>query len=125
MYKVNGKEFNCAINISQDIFNDKWKLGIIWHLLDGEKRYKELHQEVCSITQKTLTVKLRELEEKNLIIRESFPEIPPRVVYSLTPMGENLRPILNAMFDWGIDYVTEYGEFTKEGVCEAKLSKKE
>ncbi len=57
MYLVNGKEYKCAIAIAQDIFNDKWKLGIIWHLLEGKKRYKELFEEVCEITQKTLTVK--------------------------------------------------------------------
>ena len=124
MYLVNGKEYTCAIAIAQDIFNDKWKMGIIWHLLAGQKRYKELFEEVCEITQKTLTVKLRELEEKGIIAREAFPEIPPKVVYSLTPIGEKLRPVLNEMFDWGIDYVTVCGAFTEGTVCEPKLSKK-
>lgn len=114
MYLVNGKEYNCSVAIVQDIFNDKWKLGIIWHLLAGEKRYKELFEEVKEITQKTLTVKLRELEEKQLIAREVFPEIPPKVVYSLTPIGERLRPLLKEMYDWGIDYVQACGEFSKE-----------
>jgi len=122
MYLINDKEYKCAIDIAQDIFNDNWKLKILWHLLDGEKRYKELNEEVCNITQKTLTIKLRDLEAKHLIKRESFPEIPPRVVYSLTPIGEKLRPILKNMFDWGIDYVNECGEFTDEGVCEPKFS---
>lgn len=124
MYLVNGKEYTCSIAIAQDIFNDKWKLGIIWHLLSGEKRYKELFEEVCEITQKTLTVKLRELEEKGIIARQVFPEIPPKVVYSLTPIGEKLRPVLNEMFDWGIDYVTVCGAFSEGTVCEPKLSKK-
>jgi len=124
MYLVNGKDYTCAIAIAQDIFNDKWKLGIIWHLLSGEKRYKELFEEVSEITQKTLTVKLRELEEKGIIAREAFPEIPPKVVYSLTPIGEKLRLVLNEMFDWGIDYVTERGAFSEGSVCEPKLSTK-
>ena len=80
-------------------------------------RYKELFEEVKEITQKTLTVKLRELEEKQLITREVFPEIPPKVVYSLTPIGERLRPLLKEMYDWGIDYVKECGEFSKEEGC--------
>lgn len=122
MYLLNDKEYKCSIDIAQDIFNDNWKLKIIWHLLDGEKRYKELNQEVKKITQRTLTIKLRELEEKQLIKREAFAEIPPRVVYSLTPIGEQLRPILNSMFDWGIDYVNECGEFTNENKCESKFS---
>ena len=122
MYLVNKKEYKCSIDIAQDIFNDNWKMKIIWHLLDGEKRYKELNEEVKHITQRTLTLKLRELEEKHLIRRVSFPEIPPRVVYSLTPIGERLRPILNNMFDWGIDYVKECGSFTEEGKCESKFA---
>lgn len=122
MYIINDKEYKCSIDIAQDIFNDNWKLKIIWHLLDGEKRYKELNEEVKNITQRTLTAKLRDLEEKKIVKRESFAEIPPRVVYSLTPIGEKLRPMLNDMFDWGIDYVTECGEFTEEGNCEPKLS---
>lgn len=117
MYLVNGKEYNCSVAIVQDIFNDKWKLGIIWHLLAGEKRYKELFEEVHDITQKTLTVKLRELEEKQLVTRKVFPEIPPKVVYSLTPIGERLRPLLKDMYDWGIDYVKECGEFSDNAVC--------
>lgn len=124
MYLVNGKEYKCAIAIAKDIFNDKWKLGIIWHLLEGKKRYKELFEEVCEITQKTLTVKLRELEEKGIIAREVFPEIPPKVVYSLTPIGEKLRPVFNEMFDWGIDYVKTCGTLSEGAVCEPKLSNK-
>lgn len=115
MYKVNDKNYKCSINIVQDIFNDKWKLGIIWHLLNGAKRYKELNEEVCDITQKTLTIKLRELEKHQIISREIFAEIPPKVVYSLTPIGKKLRPILESMYKWGIEYVQECGEFTKDG----------
>ena len=124
MYLVNNKEYNCSVDIVQDIFNDKWKLGIIWHLLESEKRYKDLFEEVKNITQKTLTSKLRDLEDKQIIKRVSFPEIPPKVVYSLTPIGEKLRPMLKEMFDWGIDYVKECGEFTNNTTCEAKLAEK-
>ncbi|DAB32760.1 MAG: hypothetical protein PWQ42_778 [Sulfurospirillum sp.] len=122
MYKVNGKEYQCSISIVQDIFNDKWKLGIIWHLMDGAKRYKELNEQVCDITQKTLTIKLRELEEHKIIQREVFAEIPPKVVYSLSHIGEKLRPILHAMYEWGIEYVKECGEFKEGATCESKLS---
>lgn len=124
MYIINGKEYNCSISIVQEIFNDKWKLGIIWHLMDGSKRYKELHEEVCDITQKTLTIKLRELEKHQIISREVFPEIPPKVVYSLSNVGEKLRPVLDEMFEWGIEYVKECGEFTKDATCESKLTTK-
>lgn len=66
MYFINNKEFKCSINVTLDIFNDRWKLSIIWHLLQGEKRFKDLNEDISEITQKTLTIKLKELEEKTL-----------------------------------------------------------
>ena len=63
MYKINEKEYDCSVAVTVDIFNDKWKLSIIWHLLDNEKRFKDLNEEIPEITQKTLTVKLKELEK--------------------------------------------------------------
>ncbi len=123
MYIVNEKEFRCPVSVTNDVFNDKWKLAIVWHLLDGNKRYKELHEEVCEITQKTLTVKLKELEQKKLIKREVFAEVPPKVVYSLTPIGENLRDVLNAMHAWGIKYVNECGEVTEDTICTINVEK--
>ncbi|MBE0496340.1 MAG: helix-turn-helix transcriptional regulator [Campylobacterales bacterium] len=125
MYFVNNKAYKCSVAIAQDIFNDKWKLGIIWHLLEGEKRYKDLFEEVHDITQKTLTVKLRDLEEKKLITRVVFPEIPPKVVYSLTPIGEKLRPVLKEMFEWGVAYVEACGTFTTQEASETPLAKKD
>jgi len=123
MYKINDKEYKCSVAVTLDIFNDRWKLAIIWNLLDGNKRFKELHESISEITQKTLTVKLKELEEKNIINREVFPEVPPKVVYSLTPAGEKLKPVLKEMYSWGISYVEEHGEITGEvACCEAKIS---
>ncbi len=120
MYKINGKEFKCSVEITNEIFNDKWKLGIVWHLLNGSKRYKELSEDIYQITQKTLTVKLKELEEKKLIKREVFAEVPPKVIYSLTPIGKKLQDTLNAMNNWGIEYAKECGEITDNYVCEKK-----
>jgi len=124
MYLINDKEFNCSVMVTLDIFNDKWKLYIIWYLLDGDKRFKELSEDISEITQKTLTVKLKELESKNIIHREVFPEVPPKVVYSLTPIGEKLRPVLESMFNWGIEYVQEHGTITTENACKINLFKK-
>ncbi|QKJ21476.1 winged helix-turn-helix transcriptional regulator [Poseidonibacter lekithochrous] len=119
MYKINDKDYECPVDITLDIFNDKWKLSVIWHLMDNPKRFKELDETICGITKKTLTVKLKELEEKKLIIREVFPEVPPKVVYSLSPTGERLKEALDCMYKWGVSYVEEHGEViekTKE--CE-------
>lgn len=121
MYQINDKEFKCSVGVTLDIFNDKWKLSIIWHLLDSDKRFKELHENISEITQKTLTVKLKELESKNIIHREVFPEVPPKVVYSLTPIGKKLRPVLEEMFKWGIDYVEEFGIITEQNACEVNI----
>ena len=123
MYIINEKEFVCPVSVTNDVFNDKWKLAIVWHLLDGDKRYKELHEIVCEITQKTLTVKLKELEQKQLVKREVFAEVPPKVVYSLTPIGENLRDVLNAMHAWGIKYTNECGVVTEDNTCTINAKK--
>ncbi|MFK2821568.1 winged helix-turn-helix transcriptional regulator [Arcobacter sp. YIC-80] len=125
MYIVNDKEYKCSVAVTLDIFNDRWKLSIIWHLLEENKRFKDLHESIPEITQKTLTVKLKELEEKNIINREVFPEVPPKVVYSLTPAGKRLRPVLKEMYEWGISYAKEHGEITDDGACcEVAVSKK-
>jgi len=126
MYKINDKEYNCSVALTSDIFNDKWKLSIIWHLLSEEKRFKELHEIMSDITQKTLTVKLKELEAKNIIHREVYPQVPPKVVYSLTPAGARLKGVFKEMYNWGISYATEHGEVTHENdVCgEAYIANK-
>lgn len=99
-------------------------MAIIWFLLEEDKRFKELHSDIPEITQKTLTVKLKELEQKNIIHREVFPEVPPKVVYSLTPIGEKLRPVLQEMYQWGIDYVRAHGETSEEDSCTGAITQK-
>lgn len=120
MYYINDKEYKCSVAVTLDIFNDRWKLAIIWHLLENNKRFKDLHEDINEITQKTLTIKLKELEEKNIIHREVFAEVPPKVEYSLTPIGQKLKPVLKEMYKWGIDYVQKFGEITNQEPCEAE-----
>ena len=109
MYCVNNKEFKCPITVTLDIFNDRWKLSIIWHLLENSKRFKDLHKDIDNITQKTLTVKLKDLESKNIINRKVYAQVPPKVVYSLTNIGKELEPLLKKMHEWGTLYTTEFG----------------
>ncbi len=120
MYLINDKEYKCSVAVTLDIFNDRWKLAIIWHLLGNSKRFKDLHADISEITQKTLTVKLKELECKNIIHREVFAEVPPKVEYSLTDMGKELTPVVEEMYKWGIKYVREFGEITEQESCEAE-----
>lgn len=125
MYKINDKEFECSVAVTLDVLNDKWKLFIIWHLLAEEKRFKELSECISEITQKTLSVKLKELEAKNVIHREVFAEVPLKVVYSLTEAGEELRPLFKNMFHWGISYVEKHGEVLEGNkCCEAEIAAK-
>ena len=120
MYYINDKEYKCSVAVTLDIFNDRWKLAIIWHLLENNKRFKDLHEDISEITQKTLTIKLKELEEKNIIHREVFAEVPPKVEYSLTPIGQKLKPVLKEMYKWGINYVEDFGKITNQESCEAE-----
>ncbi|MBU3014940.1 helix-turn-helix transcriptional regulator [Poseidonibacter lekithochrous] len=123
MYQINEKEFKCPISVTLDIFNDRWKLSIIWYLLENDLRFKDLHSKIDEITQKTLTVKLKELEQKNIIHREVFAQVPPKVVYSLTTAGKRLKPVLDEMFDWGVSYVDEFGNITADAKCKTKEDK--
>lgn len=123
MYYINNKEYKCSVSVTLDIFNDRWKLAVIWHLLDGDKRFKELHEVISEITQKTLTIKLKELEEKNIINREVFAQVPPKVVYSLTQTGEKLKPVLDEMYKWGIGYVKTYGKLDETTICDKPICK--
>lgn len=124
MFHINEKTYKCSVSVTLDIFNDRWKLSIIWHLLNDEKRFKDLHEEISEITQKTLTIKLKELEAKNIIHREVFAQVPPKVVYSLTPCGQRLRPVLEEMHNWGIDYVDECGNISEKNPCSLKIPTK-
>jgi len=82
----------------------KWKVLIIRELLTGTKRFGELKKAVTGITQKVLTSKLREMEELGLLEREVYPQIPPKVEYTLTDIGYSLRPVLESLKGWGKDY---------------------
>ncbi|MBU2711073.1 winged helix-turn-helix transcriptional regulator [Zooshikella harenae] len=94
----------CPVEASLELFGGKWKGMILYHLLDGTLRFSELKRKVGNVTQRMLTKQLRELEENGLVHREVFPEVPPRVEYRLTEMGESLRPILLALKEWGQHY---------------------
>ena len=88
----------------------KWKLPILWHLADQETvRYNELKRSVRGVTNMMLTKCLRELEEYGMVIRRQYNEVPPRVEYSLTERGRSIRPVLEAMYAWGADYLRASG----------------
>lgn len=99
------KEEHCPVEATLELIGGKYKALILWHLAERTLRYCQLRDQIIGITPKMLTQQLRELEAKNLIRREVFPIVPPRVEYSLTELGKSLMPILVAMRDWGSDYL--------------------
>ena len=94
----------CPVETTLSLIGDKWKVLILRDLMDGTKRFGELKKSIGSVSQKVLTAQLRDMEENGLVNRTVYAEVPPRVEYSLTELGESLKPILDAMLNWGMDY---------------------
>lgn len=103
--KIRNKEYTCTFEIAVDLIGGKWKPLIIWYLgTKGTKRFSELKKLIPQVTQKMLTQQLRELEADSLVKRKVYPQVPPKVEYSLTNLGESLMPIFSMMCKWGDDY---------------------
>lgn len=94
----------CPVETTLTLIGDKWKVLILRDLMTGTKRFGELKKSVGGVSQKVLTAQLRDMEESGLLTRKVYPEVPPRVEYSLTELGQSLRPILDAMQNWGEGY---------------------
>ena len=99
------KSKNCPVESTLELIGGKYKALILWHLSEKTLRFSQLRKEISGATAKMLTQQLRELEAQDLIHREVFPIIPPKVEYSLTELGKSLMPILTAMRDWGANYL--------------------
>jgi len=95
---------DCPVATTVQLIGSKWKLLILRNLLVRPWRFNELKRNLEGISQKVLTDSLRALEEDGIVIRTAYPEVPPRVEYSLSELGESMRPILKAMEDWGLAY---------------------
>ena len=94
----------CPVEITLTLISDKWKALILRDLIDGSKRFGELKKSIGNVSQKVLTAQLRAMEESGLVNRKVYTEIPPRVEYTLTEVGHSLRPVLNSMKDWRLEY---------------------
>lgn len=104
MYELNGKQFNCPIELSVSILAGRWKSTIICELLQGIKRYGELKKNILNINHKMLAEQLRELESAGIIQRHVYPVVPPKVEYELTALGEGLRPAVELLRQWGMHF---------------------
>ncbi|MCD7722653.1 MAG: helix-turn-helix transcriptional regulator [Clostridiales bacterium] len=94
----------CPVETTLTLIGDKWKVLILRDLMAGTKRFGQLKKSVGNISQKVLTAQLRAMESTGLLTRTVFAEVPPRVEYSLTELGQSLKPILDAMENWGNEY---------------------
>lgn len=101
---LNTKSAGCPVEYTLGLIGGKWKGVLLYHLIDGEKRFNEFRRICPSITQRMLTLQLRELEEDGLVHREVYHQVPPKVEYSLTTFGRTLVPIIQAMKDWGDEH---------------------
>jgi DNA-binding HxlR family transcriptional regulator len=100
--KIRNGDFNCEKELTLSIISGKWKIVILWHLgVEGPHRFSELQRLFPKITHKMLTSQLKELIEDGIVHREVYPEVPPRVEYSLTELGMTLLPIIQMMYEWG------------------------
>ena len=97
----------CPVELTLLLISNKWKVLIIRDLLDGTKRFSELKKSINSISQKVLTSNLIEMEENDLLTRKVYPEVPPRVEYTLTDIGYSLKTLLDDMDKWGTWYRNE------------------
>ena len=94
----------CPVETTLTLISDKWKVLILCDLIPGTKRFGELKKSIGSVSQKVLTSQLRQMEASGLLSRKVYAEVPPRVEYTLTELGYSLKPILDAMWDWGEKY---------------------
>jgi DNA-binding HxlR family transcriptional regulator len=96
---------NCPVERTLEVIGGRWKVLILRELFPGVRRFCQLHRALSGITQKMLTQQLREMETDGIIHREVYLQVPPKVEYSLTPLGESLKPIIDSMHEWGIRHL--------------------
>lgn len=99
----------CPVETTLTLISNKWKVLILRDLLPGTRRFGELKKSVGGVSQKVLTAQLREMEAGGLLVRTVYPEVPPRVEYTLTELGRSLKPVLDAMQAWGEAYRAKSG----------------
>ena len=107
----------CSVEYTLDVIGGKWKGVLLYHLIGGTKRFNEFRRICPSITQRMLTLQLRELEEDGVVHREVYPQVPPKVEYSLTDFGKTLIPIIEQMKVWGDRYKQRQGAPVLETAC--------
>ncbi len=101
VFQIEGRTFHCALDVTMNYIGGKWKSVVLWYLLQGTQRFSELKKSIPSITEKMLSLQLKELEKDGIVCRTVYPQVPPKVEYALTDFGRELTPIIEAMAKWG------------------------
>lgn len=105
-----GRQYYCSVELALQVIGGKWKPIILWHLRTGERqRFGELKRHMPNVTQKMLTQQLRELESDGMLLRKVYPQVPPKVEYSLTELGHSVLPILDQLSQWGTLFEAKAG----------------
>jgi len=101
-----GTHRTCPAESTVKLIGGRWKIVILWYLFQGVKRFSELQRALHDVSQKVLTQQLRDMERDGLVARTVYAQVPPKVEYSLTPLGFSLKPVVEAMHHWGVAYKT-------------------
>ncbi|MBE9005155.1 helix-turn-helix transcriptional regulator [Fortiea sp. LEGE XX443] len=112
----NDRRLTCEVETTLKVIGGRWKVLIIRELIAGVKRFGELQRALPGITQKMLTQQLREMEEDGIVHRQVYAQIPPKVEYSLTTLGESLKPILYAMHEWAVEHLSHINNEREQGI---------
>jgi DNA-binding HxlR family transcriptional regulator len=110
VFVLHGKEYHCAMDITMDYIGGKWKTVVLWYLRKDKKRFSELRKLIPNITEKMLSLQLKDLEKDGIIKRKVYPEVPPRVEYYLTDFGKTLIPMLEEIAKWGKSLAASKGK---------------
>lgn len=94
----------CPAEKTAKLIGGRWKIVILWYLFQGVKRFSELQRALTGVTQKVLTQQLRDMERDGIVARTVYAQVPPRVEYSVTPLGMSLKPVVEAMHRWGVEH---------------------
>ncbi len=111
--RMNGQVYHCALDVTMELVGGKWKTIVLWYLRKDKKRFSELRRSIPGITEKMLSMQLKQLEKDGLVSRKVFAEVPPRVEYTLTAHGRTLLPLLEEIAKWGRMIGKKYGKLEK------------
>lgn len=116
VFLIDGRKFHCALDVTMTFIGGKWKTVVLWYLRKDKKRFSELKKHIPDITEKMLSLQLKQLEQDGIVARKVYPEVPPRVEYFLTDFGKTLIPMLEEMAKWGRELGQNSGKLVEKSV---------